>query len=203
MLTVDISSVSISPSIPVTITAGETVNLQCLVDIFPHPLPGSIPTPKFEWFHGQTPLTSTTLHNGNTYSSTLQLTSVSVSDGGLYTCRLRGSHRTAASTTVTVGPGECIVSLLSVFHYAAYMTCKYYISQICMVLSRCLYNLYSAEDDEMTTDNLSTNCSRATEIGTTTTVIFAVMTTIILCLIVTLVVVIIVILCRTKRSVRL
>ena len=49
-------------------------------------------------------------------------------DGGLYTCRLRGNHRTAGSTTVTVEPGECIVSLLSVFHYAAYMTCKYYIN---------------------------------------------------------------------------
>ena len=105
---VNISSVSISPSTPVTVTAGETINFQCLVDIFPHPLPAGTPTPEFEWFHGRTPLASTTLHNGITYSSTLHLTSVSESDGGLYTCRLRGNHRTAVSSTVTVEPGECL-----------------------------------------------------------------------------------------------
>ena len=110
MSTVNIGPVSISPSTPVTVTAGETVNLQCSVDITPHSLPAGTSTPVFEWFFGQTfdsPLTSTTINSGSTYSSTLQLTSVSVSDGGMYTCRLRGNHRTAVSTTVTVEPGEC------------------------------------------------------------------------------------------------
>ena len=108
MSTVNISSVSISG--PVTVTAGETVNLQCTVDITPYPLPAGTSTPEFEWFFDQnfnSPLTSTTTNSGSTYSSTLQLTSVSESDGGMYTCRLRGNHRTAVSTTVTVEPGEC------------------------------------------------------------------------------------------------
>ena len=110
MSTVTIGPVSISPSTPVTVTAGQTVNLQCSVDITPHPLPAGTSTPEFEWFFGQTfdsPLTSTTTNSGSTYSSTLQLTSVSESDGGMYTCRLRGNHRTAVSTTVTVVPGKC------------------------------------------------------------------------------------------------
>ena len=60
---------------------------------------------------------------------------------------------------------------------------------------------YSAEDGEMTTDNLSMSDSRTTEIGTTTAVILAIMATIILCLVVALVVVI-VWLHYIKRSVR-
>ena len=104
MSTVNIGPASISPSTPVTVTstAGETVNLQCTVDITPHPLPAGTAL-EFEWYFSQTfnsPLTSTTTNSGSTYSSTLQLTSVSESDGGMYTCRLRGNHRTAVSTTI-------------------------------------------------------------------------------------------------------
>ena len=105
---------SISPSTPVIVTAGETVNLQCSVDITPHPLPAGTSTPEFEWLFCQTfnqPLTSTITNSGITYSSTLQLTSVSESDGGMYTCRLRGNHRTAVSTTVTVEPGEYLAAM--------------------------------------------------------------------------------------------
>ena len=110
MSTVNIGPVSISPSTPVTVTAGQTVNLQCSVDITPHPLPAGTSTPIFEWFFAQTfssPLTSTTTNSTSDYSSTLQLTSVSESDEGMYTCRLRGNYRTAVSTTITVVPGQC------------------------------------------------------------------------------------------------
>ena len=103
MSTVTIGPVSgISPSTPVTVTAGQTVNLQCSVDITPHPLPAGTAL-EFEWYFGQmfnSPLISTITNSGSTYSSTLQLTSVSESDGGMYTCRLRGNHITAVSTTI-------------------------------------------------------------------------------------------------------
>ena len=114
ILTVDIGPVSISPSTPTTVTAGETVDLQCSVDITPHPLPENTSTPEFEWFFCQTfsqPVTSTTTNNGSTYTSTVQFTSVSESDGGTYTCRLRGNHRTAVTTSVTIEPGECLVTM--------------------------------------------------------------------------------------------
>ena len=103
---------SISPSTPTTVTVGQSVYLQCSVDITPHPLPAGTSTPEFEWLFGQTfnqPLTSITTNSGSTYTSTLQLTSVSESDGGMYTCRLRGNHRTAVNTTVSVEPGKCLI----------------------------------------------------------------------------------------------
>ena len=107
--TVTIGPVSgITPSTS-TVTAGQTVNLQCSVDITPHPLPANTSTPEFEWFFGQTfnsTLPSTNTNSGSTYTSTLQLTSVSESDEGTYICQLRGNYLTAASTTLTVEPGE-------------------------------------------------------------------------------------------------
>ena len=104
----DIGPVSISPSAPLTITAGGGgVDLQCSVDITPHPLPDGTSTPEFEWFLDNQPLTSTTTNSGSTYTSTYSFTTVSESDGGMYTCRLRGNQRTAVSTLVTVEPGEC------------------------------------------------------------------------------------------------
>ena len=112
VLTVDIGPVSISPSTPITVTAGQTINLQCSVDITPYPLPAGTSTPEFEWLFGQTSFICTTTSSGSTYSSTIQLTSVSESDGGMYTCRLRGNHRTAVSTTFTVEPGECLINCM-------------------------------------------------------------------------------------------
>ena len=101
----NISQVSISPAAPLYVTSGQTVNLQCSGGINPQPLPAGTSTPEFEWFFGQTfnqPLTpSTTTNSGSTYTSTYSITSVSESDGGMYTCRLRGNHRTAISTTIT------------------------------------------------------------------------------------------------------
>ena len=109
--TVDIGQVSITPSNPLTVYARQTVTLQCSVDITPHPLPDATSTPEFEWFFGPTfnqPLTPTTNTNsGGTYTSTYNITSAIVSDGGMYTCRLRGNQRTAVSTVVTVVPCEC------------------------------------------------------------------------------------------------
>ena len=114
---VSISSVnigSVSISAPITVTAGETVNLQCSVDITPHPLPENTSTPEFEWFFGRrfhSPLGSDTANSGSTYTSALQLTSVRESDERMYTCRLRGNHRTAVSTMLTVNPGECLITI--------------------------------------------------------------------------------------------
>ena len=109
--TVDIDPVSITPSAPLTVFAGEAVDLECSVDITPHPLPDNTSAPEFEWFFGQTfnqPLTSTTTNSGSTYTSTYIITSASESDEGMYTCRLRGNQRTAVSTMVTVEQCKCI-----------------------------------------------------------------------------------------------
>ena len=99
----DIDPVAITPSAPLTVFAGEAVNLRCSVVITPHPLPDGTSTPAFEWFFGQTfgqPLTSTTTNSGSTYTSTHSITSMSESDEGMYTCRLRGNQRTAVSAIV-------------------------------------------------------------------------------------------------------
>ena len=107
---VDIVPVSgISLSTPITVTAGETVKLQCSVDITPHPLPAGTSTPEFEWFFGQafdSPLTSTTTNSSSNYSSTVEIGPVRESDRGIYTCRLRGNHRTAVNTAIIVEPGN-------------------------------------------------------------------------------------------------
>ena len=108
----NIGPVSISPSTPVTVTAGQTFNLQCSVVITPHPLPENTSAPEIEWLFGQASSICATTSNGSIYSSTLQLTSVSESDEGMYTCRLRGNHRTAVNTTVTVEPGECLINCM-------------------------------------------------------------------------------------------
>lgn len=94
---------AISPSAPITATAGETVTLRCSADITPQ-LQG-VSSPEFEWLFGTTnvPLSSSiNTHSGNTYISTLHIPMVRVSDEGRYTCRLRGNQRTAVSTTITV-----------------------------------------------------------------------------------------------------
>ena len=101
----DIGPVSITPSATITALTGQSINLLCSVDITPHPLPAGTPTPVFEWFVGQTfnqPLTTTTTNSGSTYTSTYSIASAMEGDGGMYTCRLRGSQRTAVSTMVTV-----------------------------------------------------------------------------------------------------
>ena len=106
---VDIGAVTISPAGPITATIGNLVTLQCSVDITPSPLPQNTLFPTFEWFFGPTnDLLSfnTTCSRGNTYTSTLQILMVRESDGGMYTCRLRGNQRTAVNTMITVNTGE-------------------------------------------------------------------------------------------------
>ena len=108
---VDIGPVTISPSGSITATIGALVTLQCSADITPN---SSLPSPTFEWFFGATsdPLSSNTTHSsGNTYTSTLQIAMVGESDGGVYTCRLRGNQRTAVSIMITVNPGEPVYLL--------------------------------------------------------------------------------------------
>ena len=108
--------ISRSPSAPITVSVEDNVDLVCSVDITPHPLPAGTSTPEFEWSFGQLEnfnqsLNSTTTNSGSTYSSTLRLTSVSESDEGMYTCRLRGNHRTAVNTTIIVEPGNTMRGL--------------------------------------------------------------------------------------------
>ena len=74
------------------------------------PSPGSVPPPSFEWFFGLDNSTlppnvtvSNVTNNSNTYTSTLHFPALSESaHSGLYTCRLGGNERLAASTNVTV-----------------------------------------------------------------------------------------------------
>ena len=76
------------------------------------PSSSSVPPPSFEWFFGldncseSLPINvtvSTVTNNSNTYTSTLQFPALSKSaHSGLYTCRLGGNERLAASTNVTV-----------------------------------------------------------------------------------------------------
>ena len=67
-----------------------------------------VPPPSFEWFFNYESLplnvtVSNVTNNSNTYTSTLQFPALSESaHSGLYTCRLGGNERLAASTNVTV-----------------------------------------------------------------------------------------------------
>ena len=91
-------SVSISPS--GSTTAGETYSLTCSATLHsrnpPLPDPNIIPAPTFEWFfgpNGNAPLPSgltptETVLSSDTYTSTLQFSSLSQSHEGNYTCRL-------------------------------------------------------------------------------------------------------------------
>ena len=114
--TVDISAVIISPSGPITGTAGETFTLECSADIMTQ---SDSPSPTYEWFFG---LTNTSLPSGvtvsnvtnssNIYTSTLQFSPLQESHAGVYTCRLGGNERLAISTVVTVNSKPCDVLLL-------------------------------------------------------------------------------------------
>ena len=115
---VDIGAVIISSS--GSSTAGETYSLTCSVTISPNPLPANVPSPTFEWFFG--PDTSSlpsgvtppvTTITGNIYTSTLQFSPLSQSHDGMYTCRLGGNPRLAATETVTVAPTTIMATTTS------------------------------------------------------------------------------------------
>ena len=92
-------------------TAGEiNYTLQCSADIR-NDLPRNVPLPTFEWFHnpnnGTLPsasgvTVSNTTKNGNIYSSIIQFSSLSQKHTGIYTCRLGGNQRLAATINITV-----------------------------------------------------------------------------------------------------
>ena len=96
---------SISPSETIIETVGEIFNLSCSANISISPSQNVT----FEWFFGPDNSTlptgvivSNVTNNSNTYTSTLQLSSLTQSHAGTYTCRIGGNKRLAASTTVTV-----------------------------------------------------------------------------------------------------
>ena len=101
----------ISPS-GFTGTAGETYSLMCSATLTPGfiPFPSDVPSPTFEWLFGpnnsslpsgvSSPM-GTTFDNVGAYTSTLQLSPLSESYAGMYTCRL-GPGRLANHAMVTV-----------------------------------------------------------------------------------------------------
>ena len=112
----DIGPVSISPSNATIRTAEEFLNLSCSADIILDSLSQDV---TFEWFFGPNNSTlptgvivSNVTNNGNTYTSTLQLSSLTQSHTGTYTymCRIGGNKRLAASATVTVSVNKSEVS---------------------------------------------------------------------------------------------
>ena len=110
----DIGPVSISPSNATIRTAEEFLNLSCSADIILDSLSQDV---TFEWFFGPNNSTlptgvtvSNVTNNSNTYTSTLQLSSLTQSHVGTYTCRIGGNKRLAASATVTVSVNKSEVS---------------------------------------------------------------------------------------------
>ena len=95
-------------------TAGEVYSLTCkAILVFPGSLPTGAPTPTFQWFFGPngnaslpsgltTPTTTSIVHTSKIiYNSTLQLSPLSQSHAGMYTCRI-GAGRLVNSAVVTV-----------------------------------------------------------------------------------------------------
>ena len=117
---VNIGPISISDSVAEIV--GGTINLQCSVDITPNPLPDGTSTPEFEWFYGGTfnqSLNSSTTVNGSIYASTYSISPVRESDGGMYTCRLRGNHGTAVRTIVEYCKAKHVhdTKIFNIAHY--------------------------------------------------------------------------------------
>ena len=84
-----------------------TFNLKCSAEISPDPLPENVSYPSFEWFFGRT---NSSLPSGVTvsnvtqirksYSSVLQFLPLLPHHAGMYTCRLGGNERLAATIFV-------------------------------------------------------------------------------------------------------
>ena len=96
---------NISPSETIIETAGEIFNLSCSANISISPSQNVT----FEWFFGPDNSTlptgvivSNVTNNSNTYTSTLQLSSLTQSHAGMYTCQIGGNERLAANATVSV-----------------------------------------------------------------------------------------------------
>ena len=103
---VNISSLTISPSRHIEHGTGEMLFIYCRVDIV---LPLNVPPPTFEWFFGPNNSSlpsgvtvSPVTKHGNTYNSTLQFSPLLVNHAGIYKCQLGGNRKLAANTTLTV-----------------------------------------------------------------------------------------------------
>jgi hypothetical protein len=100
--TVDIERMTITPS--GSSTAGGTGSLECSAMITTNPLPDNVPSPAVQWFFG--PNNSSLLPSGVITtpgsSNILRFSPLSHSHAGMYTCRLAGSVRLAAHTTLIV-----------------------------------------------------------------------------------------------------
>ena len=125
LFAVDISEMTITPSVSGIGTAGEMFTLNCSANITPNPLPEDVPPPSFEWFYGpiNTSLpsgvtVSDVTNSGNTYTSTLQFSPLLVSHAGMYTCRLGGNERLAVDTNVTVDGMQLISHKLFTFVFS-------------------------------------------------------------------------------------
>jgi hypothetical protein len=109
----DVDQVIISPSPGSTApAAGEAYSLTCSSTLIDPSLPSGIPSPNFQWLlNGCASLPSgvtampTVMSSSNstseTFTSTLQISSLSQCNIGMYTCRL-GPARLTNSTMVTV-----------------------------------------------------------------------------------------------------
>ena len=84
-----------------------TINLNCSAEIFHNPLPENVSYPSFEWFFGPTNSSlpsgvtvSNITQRGNSYYSSLQFSPLLPHHAGMYTCRLGGNERLAATICV-------------------------------------------------------------------------------------------------------
>ena len=101
--TVDIERMTIALSgSPIMSTAGGNGSLVCSAMITTNPRPDNIPSPTVEWFFGpnSSPLPSSVITTPG--SNTLQFSPLNQSHAGMYTCRLVGSTRLVARTTLIV-----------------------------------------------------------------------------------------------------
>ena len=107
---VDIGEVILNQSgFNTTRIAGE-INFTLECSAYIKTLPENVPLPTFKWFFGpdnssQLPsgvIVSNVTNISNTYTSTLEFSTLSEPHSGLYTCRLGGNERLAADINITV-----------------------------------------------------------------------------------------------------
>ena len=130
--------VTISPSGPSRVTAGETFSLTCSATLLdPIPLPDDVPRPTYQWFlgpNGNAPLPSgvtelatvnRTIGNHLIFSGTLRFSPLSLCHTGMYTCRI-GGGRLASSANVTVnGMIVNTISLLFIHYNLSFFSSTY------------------------------------------------------------------------------
>ena len=105
LYTVDIGAISISRHNLSNTANGEII--LCSAEIFHNPLPENVSYPSFEWFFGPTNSSlqsdvtvSNVTQRGNSYYSSLQFSPLLPHHAGMYTCRLGGNERLAATIYV-------------------------------------------------------------------------------------------------------